>query len=153
MKTLELKIPPLALMLIIALFMWLSAPYFPSIVLAEPTRFGIFIATILLAIILILSGAYCFKKANTTVNPTKPESSSTLVTYGIYQYTRNPMYVGFACVLVGWAFFLTSPYLLIWLLVFIAYMNSFQIKPEESMLTSLFSQDFIDYKKQVRRWL
>jgi len=153
MKPLELKIPPLALMLVIALFMWLSSPYLPNIMLTEHVRLGILVVAILLAVMLILSGAYCFKKANTTVNPTKPESSSTLVTYGIYQYTRNPMYVGFACVLVGWVFFLASPYLLVWVLLFVCYMNRFQIKPEEVMLTSLFAQEFVDYKKQVRRWL
>ncbi len=59
-----------------------------------------------------LSGTASFRRAKTTVNPLKPETASALVSTGIYRYSRNPMYVGFAMFLTAWAFYLASLLLL-----------------------------------------
>jgi len=83
----------------------------------------------------------------------KPQSSSVLVVSGVYKLTRNPMYLGFLLVLLGWAVFLSNVLAFLLLQAFIAYMNRFQIEPEERALASLFGQDFADYKSRVRRWL
>jgi protein-S-isoprenylcysteine O-methyltransferase Ste14 len=76
-----------------------------------------------------------------------------LVISGIYSLTRNPMYLGFLLVLVGWATVLSNIFAYLLLPAFIFYMNSFQIGPEERMLTSLFGQEFVTYQSRVRRWL
>ena len=100
-----------------------------------------------------LAGVVSFRRAKTTVNPLKPEQASSLVTSGIYRWSRNPMYVGFALFLVAWAAWLASPWTLLGVAGFVLYMNRFQIGPEERALASLFGIDFNHYCASVRRWL
>jgi protein-S-isoprenylcysteine O-methyltransferase Ste14 len=94
-----------------------------------------------------------FRKAKTSVNPTKTNLTSTLVTDGIYKNTRNPMYVGFLFFLIGWGFILYNIYSMTLCIGFVLYMNRFQIQPEEKALMSIFGEEFVDYKRRVRRWL
>jgi protein-S-isoprenylcysteine O-methyltransferase Ste14 len=94
-----------------------------------------------------------FRRVKTTVNPTKPDATSSLVVSGIYKYTRNPMYVGFVLVLLGWAAFLSNLAALALVPVFIVYKNRFQIQPEERVLSSLFPHEYPTYRAKVRRWV
>ncbi len=153
MARLALKIPPLLLVIIFALLMWLSHHYLPVISLTLGWRVGLFFIFTFIAILLIALGALAFRQAQTTVNPTKPETSSALVNNGIYQYTRNPMYVGMAAVLIGWSCFLASPLTLVFVIGFVFYLNQFQIKPEEKALVKIFNDEYLNYCQQVRRWL
>jgi protein-S-isoprenylcysteine O-methyltransferase Ste14 len=98
-------------------------------------------------------GIVSFSRAKTTVNPMKPDSSTTLVVDGIYNRTRNPMYLGFFLMLVGWAILLSNVLAFLLLPTFVLYMNRFQIEPEERALASLFGQAFESYRTRVRRWL
>ena len=91
--------------------------------------------------------------ASTTVDPTVPEKASTLINQGVYRLTRNPMYVGFACFLIGWAGYLADPLAFLLVPVFIWYLTQFQIKPEEQALSQLFGEEYQHYCQQVRRWL
>ena len=50
-------------------------------------------------VVMITSGIVTFRKAKTTVTPLHPDKASTLVTRGIYQDTRNPMYCGLLLIL------------------------------------------------------
>jgi protein-S-isoprenylcysteine O-methyltransferase Ste14 len=102
---------------------------------------------------IIVLGVASFKRAKTTINPMKPESSSSLVISGIYKLSRNPMYLGFLLVLVGWAVLLSNALAFVFVPAFIFYMNRFQIDPEEKALAGKFGQEFLDYKSRVRRWL
>jgi protein-S-isoprenylcysteine O-methyltransferase Ste14 len=83
----------------------------------------------------------------------KPQSSSSLVISGIYALTRNPMYLGFLLVLLGWAIFLSNALAFLFLPAVIFYLNRFQIEPEETVLASLFGQEFVAYRSRVRRWI
>ena len=107
----------------------------------------------LLGVIACALGILEFKRAKTTVNPTKPESSSSLVRSGIYRHTRNPMYLGFLLILVGWATLTANILAFLVLPVFVLYMNRFQIKPEERALTLIFGDEFKAYCSTVRRWI
>jgi protein-S-isoprenylcysteine O-methyltransferase Ste14 len=100
-----------------------------------------------------LAGVISFRRAKTTVNPLKPNTASSLVTSGIYQVTRNPMYVGFVAFLLALASFLGSAWGLILIPVYILYIQHFQIAPEERALTALFKEEFTQYKAKVRPWL
>lgn len=101
----------------------------------------------------LASRAATFRRAKTTVNPLKPQSSSSLVTWGIYAITRNPMYLGGLVILTGCAVFLSNALAFLLLPAYILYINRFQIAPEERALTSLFGQEFAAYRSRVRRWL
>ena len=102
---------------------------------------------------IILAGIVSFGRAKTTVNPMKPTTTSSLVTSGIYRLTRNPMYVGLLLVLVAWTVFLSSVWPAIGPVVFVLYINRFQITPEERVLSTMFGADYSAYRSRVRRWL
>jgi protein-S-isoprenylcysteine O-methyltransferase Ste14 len=94
-----------------------------------------------------------FLRSRTTVNPLKPASASMLVTRSIYRFTRNPMYLGLATLLLAWAIYLGNLAALAGVPLFILYMNRFQIAPEERALEARFGAEYIAYRARVRRWL
>lgn len=153
MNTLELKIPPLVLVLLLALAMWFAAMQLPSLAITLPWHHGLAITVSGIAILFLLAGGYAFQKAKTTFNPMKPNTASSIVASGIYRVSRNPMYVGFLLALTGWATFLSHPLPFLFLPVFVAYMNRFQISPEERALSAKFGNEYDTYKQGVRRWL
>ena len=153
MNTLENKIPPPIVAVLFGVLMWGGSAYLPSIDVAHSIRVVLALLVFCTGGFFDLSGAASFRRAKTTVNPLKPETASALVSTGIYRYSRNPMYVGFAMFLTAWAFYLASPLLLLGVLGFVLYMNRFQITPEERALTALFGADFLAYQAKVRRWL
>lgn len=79
--------------------------------------------------------------------------SSALVRNGVYRFTRNPMYLGFLLVLAAWAAFLSSLMSVLALPCFIAYINKYQIEPEERALLAKFGAEFEQYAAAVRRWI
>jgi protein-S-isoprenylcysteine O-methyltransferase Ste14 len=92
-----------------------------------------------------------FKRAGTTVKPF--EVSSALVTDGIFRFTRNPMYLGMLCMLVGVAMLLRE--LTPWLVapVFAAVMQSVFVRSEERMLEEHFGEAWRAYAARVRQWI
>lgn len=94
-----------------------------------------------------------FKKAQTTANPQALEQVSSLVTDGVYRYSRNPMYVGLVFVLLGWALYLSHYLAFVLLPIFILYMTRFQIQPEEQMMKQKFGKKYQVYISRVRRWI
>jgi protein-S-isoprenylcysteine O-methyltransferase Ste14 len=150
-NALELKVPPLALVFLFGVLMWLvSASSVFTIALPWRSAFVLMFCTVGFAI--VLAGVLTFRRAKTTVNPLTPEATITIVTSGIYRFSRNPMYLGFLFVLVGWAIYLSNVLAFALLPVFVWYMNRFQILPEERALGAKFSHAFTAYKDSVRRW-
>jgi protein-S-isoprenylcysteine O-methyltransferase Ste14 len=151
--TLELKIPPVALVIIAALLIWVGAAFFP--ILNFQFQFQSLAAWVigLSGMLACALGIIEFNLAITTVNPTKPETASSLVRTGIYRRTRNPMYVGFLLILTGWAAAIANVASFLILPAFVVYMNRFQIKPEERALASIFGNDFKAYCSEARRWI
>ncbi|UUQ65507.1 isoprenylcysteine carboxylmethyltransferase family protein [Pseudomonas fuscovaginae UPB0736] len=148
------RIPPPLVATLFGLLAWLAARYLPgSLELAVEWRMGLALIVFLAGVAVCLAGVLSFRRARTTVNPLKPETASALVSSGVYRYTRNPMYLGFATVLVAWSILLAWPPALLGVVGFVIYMNRFQIGPEERALASLFGSDFTQYCRQVRRWL
>ena len=94
-----------------------------------------------------------FKKQKTTVNPIKIENASFLVTSGIFEYSRNPMYLGMALILLGLALMFNLIGGTLFTLLFTIYITKFQIRPEEEVMERLFREDFLRYKQNVRMWL
>lgn len=153
MGTLENRIPPPLVTALIAVLMGLAARQLPGIELTLTWRLGLSLPVFLLGLAVCLAGVVAFHRARTTVNPLRPERASALVDGGIYQHTRNPMYLGFATVLVAWSLALASPLTLLGVVAFVLYMNRFQIAPEERALSTLFGDEFARYQTRVRRWV
>lgn len=102
---------------------------------------------------LAFAGKIAFGRAKTTINPLRPANASSLVTSGIYRFTRNPMYLGLLFVLVAWALYLSSALAFVGPYLFVLYIRRFQIAPEERVLAAKFGDAYSDYTSQVRRWL
>lgn len=153
MKFLELKVPPPVLALCLALLMWFASSLVPSVVVPFGVRVGVALALAVIGQSISISGMVSFRRAKTTVNPMNPSAASSLVTGGVYRFTRNPMYLGLSITLLGWTVFLSNPLALLAVPLFVLYVNRFQIVPEERVLPSLFGADYAAYKEKVRRWL
>jgi protein-S-isoprenylcysteine O-methyltransferase Ste14 len=153
MAGLEHKIPPPIIGLACAGAMYFAAQYSPVMPMAALGKWVLVGAFALSGLALDFSGLMAFLRRHTTINPLHPEKSSALVTGGIYTLSRNPMYLGMACLLLAWAISLQSPAALLGVPAFMAYITRFQIKPEERMLEKLFGGEFTAYRQRVRRWL
>jgi protein-S-isoprenylcysteine O-methyltransferase Ste14 len=154
MQRLELKIPPLALVVLFAIAMMGIAYVFPPLAMGlAQSGWWIGIPVVVIGAFTCIAGVIGFRRARTTVDPTRPEATSALVTGGIYRFTRNPMYLGFLLMLLGTAFAADNWLALILAFLFVPYMNRWQIGPEERILTEKFGGEFAAYRGKVRRWI
>ena len=154
MNALENKIPPPIVGLLFGLIIWAISSITEPVSIFNQ-RQGLVAAAILLVagFSFAISGGISFRMAKTTVNPLKPETASSLVTSGVFKYSRNPMYVGLAIILLAWTVYLAVPLGLLAIVGFMAYIQRFQIVPEERAMLKLFGAEFEVYQSMVRRWL
>ncbi|MEK6748957.1 MAG: isoprenylcysteine carboxylmethyltransferase family protein [Pseudomonadota bacterium] len=147
------KIPPPLVMLICAgVSGWLT-PVWPQLNWMSPYQLAA-VAIALCGIVVSALGARAFRRVKTTVNPLQPHTATTLVVKGIYHYSRNPMYLGLLLVLIAWTLFLQNIWaLVVTPVVFVLYIDRFQIAYEERALTALFGESYVKYLVQVRRWV
>lgn len=153
MNFLECKIPPALLFAIFTGLMWITSEYLQSFSLSHPLLSSIAKALFFIGILIGIAGIWEFLKKKTTVDPHRPEKASSFVNSGIYNYSRNPMYLGLLIGLIGVFFYFENLFNILFLIGFILYMNRFQIIPEERAMEKKFGEDFTDYKKSVRRWI
>lgn len=109
----------------------------------------------LLLFLALLIGAvslFQFFGSKTSIDPLSPSKVSTLVTSGLYQYSRNPMYLALLLLLLSWGLYLGNAFNTLLAAGFVYYMNTFQILPEEEVLTNIFGKEYQKYCVIVRRW-
>lgn len=150
---LDTKIPPPVVMLLLCIAMWCVARAFPEARMPLSWLGAIGGVLILLGLTLELRPALQFARARTTVNPMRPATSAALVTSGFYRFSRNPMYVGQALLLLGVGCLLRNAYAFLALPALIGYITVFQILPEERALSAKFGAEYDAYRRRVRRWL
>ena len=153
MRTLELRIPPPLVAAIFMFAMWLL-PLFPEPALfTQRVRIALALLVVLVGQGIAVAGMIAFRRAKTTINPVRANEASSLVRSGIYRFTRNPMYLGWALTLVAWTVYLGNMFALAVLPIFVWYITRFQIQPEERILSRLFGPEFASYTAEVRRWV
>jgi protein-S-isoprenylcysteine O-methyltransferase Ste14 len=152
-NSLELKIRPPFVFLAFAGLMWLLAVIFPWSAFVLPAKNFIALAVAASACLFAGSSILSFLRAGTTVHPERPDRTTKLMVIGVYAITRNPMYLSLLFILTGWAVYLANIAAVVPVPLFVAYLNRFQIIPEECALASLFGREFEAYSKRVRRWL
>ena len=152
-RTLELKVPPPAVALLLGIAMWLASAASSPLALVLPGRRPIALVVVALSVAIGAAGMLSFRRARTTINPTTPDAASSLVVTGIYRFTRNPMYLGFFLLLTGWAIYLANIPAFAGPVLFVLYINRFQIAPEERALAAKFGTAFDDYRRRTRRWI
>ncbi len=149
----HLKVPAPAQALAVGILMWLVTMVLPGWVFSFPGQ-GLMAVVLTVAGFAIAMVAFAaFVRRKTTVSPLAPAAASTLVVTGIYQVSRNPMYLGLLLMLMGWAVWLGHPLNGGLLVLFVVYITVFQIKPEEEALAKKFGPSFENYRRRVRRWL
>ncbi|HVU33377.1 MAG TPA: isoprenylcysteine carboxylmethyltransferase family protein [Opitutaceae bacterium] len=152
MSFLRLKIPPVAVFLVVGALMRQAAVQLPQLAIEIPGRIPLAIALAAFGIVFAWLGGLRFVRVRTTIHPMHPEQASTLVTSGIFGVSRNPMYLGLLLILAAWGIHLASALALFGLPAFALYLNEFQIKPEEEALARKFGAAYEEYQQRVRRW-
>ena len=145
------KIPPPIVTLVFAALIYFSSKWSPNMVFSGQNLISLFLMTVGLIVLLIAISV--FIKLKTTINPLKPEAASSLVTTGIFRIRRNPMYLRMLLHIISLRIKTGAVLGFILVAGFIAYLNYFQIFPEEQAMKGLFSDKYKTYCQQVRRWL
>jgi protein-S-isoprenylcysteine O-methyltransferase Ste14 len=153
MKVLDLKIPPVAVLILFALAVIAMARWLPSGNLPFVGSGALALVALMAGIAVALAGVVAFARRGTTVNPLTPERATALVDVGVYRWTRNPMYLGMALALLGLALWCTSLPGVALVSGFCAYITRFQIMPEERALHGIFGEPYAAYRRRVRRWI
>ena len=100
-----------------------------------------------------IASVISFRLAKTTISPFHPNQTSHIVQTGIYRFSRNPVYLSLAIFLIAFAIYLENATALLVIPLFIWSINYLQIQPEEQMLEQKFGEEYLAYKKAVRRWV
>ena len=100
---------------------------------------------------LAASAASQLMRAHTTLDP--HGSVTSLVTGGPYRFTRNPIYLGFVCLLIGLSFIFQSYWGLILAPALMVSLHRLVIRYEEFYLEKKFGETYSNYKSDVKRWL
>ncbi len=153
MSRLDLKLPPDLVALLVAGLMWWVSALTPAPDWPAAYRIPAALALLVAGATLIVMARIHFARAGTSFSPIAPEHSRHLVTTGVYRLSRNPMYLGTLLVLLALAAWRASPGAAIASLSFVAYMNRFQIRPEEQVLLHRFGPAYEAYRHKVRRWI
>ena len=141
--------PVLALLHIIAAYLlawFLPLPFIvPSIVK--------YIGFALVVIGFLLGGGavLAFRRARTTLDPYHPVS--TIVTSGVYGFSRNPIYLSFLLMVIGIPLNSGTYWGIILAVIFILLCNRLVVEHEEAYLGKKFGTTYSNYTSRVRRWL
>lgn len=135
----------------IGIAMVLANHYHPLQRLVAPpysyTGAGVLAAGLAIAV----SGVVLFGRAKTGLVPFN--EATTVVTNGVFRYTRNPMYLGMTIALAGLAILLGTLGAVLLVPVFPVIMHYRFILPEEQFMQQSLGQRYLEYKARVRRWL
>ena len=99
----------------------------------------------------ILPAMFKFLKTKNTLITVKPARS--LQMSGIYSISRNPMYVSLLLFYIGLSFMIGNWWNFILLPLLILFVQGYIIQREEKYLDRKFGQEYLDYKRIVRRWI
>ena len=137
--------------LLVALALQLIAPIsFPRGPLA-PVEMLVGAVLIILSVALVVLARREFAKHG---QPTDPgHATGTIVSTGVFSVSRNPIYLGAACFMLGVALAFNLPWILVLLLPALVACHYNLIAPEERYLAAKFGQEYRAYLASVPRWL
>ena len=147
----RVKVHPPVLLLVHLFLVFLLNRLYP-LPLAFPTALTwIGYLLVVSGIGLAFSAVRRFMQAHTTLDP--HGSVSMVVTNGPYNFSRNPIYLGFVCLLVGFSFIFKSWWGLSLSPIMMIMLHQLVIRFEEAYLEKKFGEVYTGYKSRVRRWL
>ena len=107
--------------------------------------------TLLVFGLIAVPAVLAFRRMNTSPKPWEP--TTAVVTTGPYRFTRNPMYLGFTLLYLGTTCWVNTVWPLLLLPVVLVAMHYGVIVREEAYLERVFGEEYLRYKRRVRRWL
>ena len=153
MLNLDNRLPPPIVFSTLASAMWFCSRSDGTPRAKTLSQLSLTAALILLAAAFSVPAFMAFRRAKTTINPIEIESASSLVTCGPYQWSRNPMYVGLASLLLALSVYLGTLCTFLGPFLFVLWITQFQIIPEERVMRAKFGKAYEEYSKSVRRWI
>lgn len=142
--------PPLLLLIAVALS-YLVSIMFPALHFNDASFPIVGLTLIPVGILLVLWAGNTLTQHKTTTHPKRKPTK--LVAKGPYSWSRNPMYLGFLLVSIGTALLFANVLAFVGPVIFFAFISTFIIPFEESMLTKGFGKSYASYKKRIRRWV
>jgi protein-S-isoprenylcysteine O-methyltransferase Ste14 len=146
-----LKFPPPLLLLAAVGCAWLANLLKPLPIVAGDALLVSGIAIIAIALLIALIALVHFFEAKTHVEPWHPTTS--IIRKGVYRFSRNPIYLSFCVAAVGTGLVLNSWWVVASVTVLKPLLERLVISREEAYLEKKFGDHYLEYKRQVRRWL
>jgi protein-S-isoprenylcysteine O-methyltransferase Ste14 len=109
------------------------------------------LAPVIVGLFISYQAIRTLKKNRTTVDFF--ENPRTLVTQGVFQFSRNPMYLSGIFLGFGLAILLGSLVSFVFPVIMFLLLNFLYIPNEEARLKAIFGEEYLDYMKRVRRWI
>lgn len=116
-----------------------------------PAMIAVGVALIIVGLVLVIRARQAFAQRGQPTDPGRP--TSTMITTGVFSISRNPLYLGGICVLVGLALALNLPWVLLLLIPALIACHVVLIVPEERYLAAKFGTEYQGYAASVHRWL
>ena len=145
------KIYPLAWLLLAVLAIYALDRFLPIAGLIPAPLHWAGLIFMLPGILILLHSGASFVRAKTGLLPFS--EATTLVTSGLFRFTRNPMYLGMVLFLLGLAVLLGSLSALIPVAVYAWIIDRQFIRNEEVFLQEIFGEEYLAYMRRVRRWI
>lgn len=145
------RLPPLPLVLILAITMLVLDRVLPLFRVLHPPIAYLGAAPVALGVLIVLISAGLFRRRATTINPFG--EPAVVVQDGFYRFSRNPMYLGMLLVLIGVGLWLGNVFALLLAPAFVAIMTRWYIAREEQVLEDRFGDVYRTYCSRVRRWV
>lgn len=124
---------------------------FPTPLLPPTTALFIGALFVLIGITALLLSFREMIRHRTTINP--GGTTTTIVSNGVYRFTRNPMYLSLTLIYLGVSVAANAWWGLLLLIPLLTTVQKGIIEREEQYLTRKFGNEYLSYKAQVRRWL
>jgi protein-S-isoprenylcysteine O-methyltransferase Ste14 len=146
-----LRFPPPLLPLGLIFAAWLLQQWVPLAISGDAQLRWPGILLVAMAVLLAVIALMHFRRAKTAIEPWHP--TTTIIQYGIYRYSRNPIYLAFCIATIGAALIINSWWGLIAVAPLVYLLQLLVIRKEETYLEARFADTYLDYKRRVRRWL
>jgi protein-S-isoprenylcysteine O-methyltransferase Ste14 len=126
---------------------------FPLTIMSSRGPLSKMLACILFVIagLVMVTSTRLMLRKKTDPRPDRP--TTRIVTEGFFRYSRNPLYISLMTVFCGIAVYANSLWLLLLFPVFFGALERAVVLREEKYLEDKFGDEYLRYKKKVRRWI
>lgn len=101
--------------------------------------------------LIALNGLLIMNKNKTAIGFNKP--TTKFITQGPFRFTRNPLYLSLLLLMGSFVIFANSGWHIIALMLLFLFFRFSVVAREEQYLENCFGEEYIQYKKRVRRWI